>query len=279
MINMNREILDDVMKGFQIPPRPEILKQIEHVLQGSEPDINTLADIISEDVGISLSILKTINSPFYGMNRTITDISQAVLILGIDTVTSLATSNKLKTAYEGKCCISLERFWDESSDVAHCMAYIGKQVKNNVPPEDLYSLGLFRDAGIPAMAFKYDDYVNVLVSSNSSSSKTLVQLEQELYPTHHAVTGYYLANSWNLPRPLCNLVLQHHEIDFLDRDESDSDKIQYSILKMAENIVGFNKNNRAIPEWTTIKEGVFDYLAIDESIYSDMADDILQMTL
>ena len=48
-----------------------------------EPDIDKIANLILTDVGISLSILKTINSPFYGMNRKISKIKQAVMIVGL----------------------------------------------------------------------------------------------------------------------------------------------------------------------------------------------------
>ena len=46
-----------------------------------EPDTGGVANLISRDVGLSAAILKVINSPFYGMNRRISEIKQAAMML------------------------------------------------------------------------------------------------------------------------------------------------------------------------------------------------------
>lgn len=96
------------------------LAQIPHV------DPAVAGQCIASDVGLSAVILKTLNSSFYGMSRTITDITQATILLGISSVLSLFAANKIKSAIQGESCISLERFWDTEYDVAHVMTFTGR---------------------------------------------------------------------------------------------------------------------------------------------------------
>ena len=50
-------------------------------MEVGEPGIGEIANLISRDLGLSAAILKVINSPFYGMNRRISEIKQAAMML------------------------------------------------------------------------------------------------------------------------------------------------------------------------------------------------------
>ncbi|MCJ8269126.1 MAG: HDOD domain-containing protein [Psychrosphaera sp.] len=72
---------DDSLESYFIPAKPEILKKIQDIMSVKEPNLFEVASLIAVDVGLSAEVLKTINSPFYGMCRTICDIKQTVLLL------------------------------------------------------------------------------------------------------------------------------------------------------------------------------------------------------
>lgn len=274
MIQITKQVLKDTLGGFRIPPKPSILKRIDEIVNGEDPSISDVADCIAEDVGISSAILKVINSPFYGMNRTVSDVRQAVFILGIQPVRSLVTAMKLKKAFNSDCCISLDLFWDNAVEIANTMVFIGSKLENKIPPEDLYTLGLFHDAGIPAMACKYPDYVEVLKEANDSMRHTLVKYEERKYPTNHAIVGFYLANSWHLPKNLCRIILNHHEMDFFARRQLLSEHPKLAVLKLAENIVFYNKRMHSIPEWDEYKDTILGVLLLDDDELDDMIEDL-----
>jgi HD-like signal output (HDOD) protein len=110
MFNLNQKELDSVVSGYQIPIKPEILTQIQMLMSDVEPDINKIATLISSDVGLSSSTLKIINCPIYGMDRRVSEIKLAVMLLGLKTIEGLITSLCLKESFKGKSSISLERF-------------------------------------------------------------------------------------------------------------------------------------------------------------------------
>lgn len=276
MFNLDDKQMADVVSGFQIPVKPQILADMQSVLSEEEPDIDSIAILISNDVGLSAAILKIINSPFYGMNRNISEIKQAVMMLGLKTINGLVTALLLKSAFKGDACISLERFWDDSLDIANAMAFIGNKVKNKIPVDMLYTIGLFQNCGIPLLALKFDNYKEILIEANSLGVNS-IKLEEKNYQTNHAVLGYYVASSWNLPKNLCSLILRHHELDYLDKISGDTDQLAFAALKIAENMVERIKRHTISPDWEEVKEDALDVLGITQIDYSDLEDEFAEL--
>lgn len=274
MIEIDDKVLADVNKGFNLPPKPDLLQRLQEELKQDSPELNAIALIVADDVAISAAVLKVINSPFYGLARSITDIKQAVMFLGLDSITHLVTGFLLKQAYKQQhCCISLERFWDTATDIASVATLIGKKIKSKVPTENLHLIGLFHDAGIPAMAMKYSNYIKVLGAANRNYHRSLIDFEMHAYTTNHAIVGYYIATAWHLPKDICQVILRHHEQDYLNGDFNDINQLTYATLKMAENIVHVQKRFVASPDWPYVKEAVLRTLELDESDYLDIKED------
>lgn len=272
MFNLDEEKMSAVISGFQIPVKPEILSKIQLLMDENEPAIEDISVLIASDVGLSAAILKVINSPFYGMNRRISEIKQAVMMLGLKTINSLVTALLLKSAFKGDACISLERFWDDAQDIANAMTYIGNKIKNELPVDMLYTIGLFQDCGIPLLALKYPDYQEVLKEANRQHVNS-IKLEEQQYRTNHAVIGYYVANSWHLPKEICQLILQHHESDFFDHVVEPSMQLALAALKTAENMVEKSKRFNSSPDWENIGDVALDILGISLTDYTDLEDD------
>jgi len=276
MFNLNKKELESVVASFQIPVKPEILTKIQMLMSEAEPNIEKIAALISSDVGLSASTLKIINCPFYGMERRISEIKLAVMVLGLKTIDGLITSLCLKESFKGEASISLERFWDDSVDVANAMAFIGKKIEKKIPNGMLYTIGLFRDCGIPLLALKHKDYKNILIEANSQG-KNSFDLEEKNYQTNHTVLGYYVASSWNLPKNICTLILQHHDKKFLSVRTGSLDQLAFSVLKAAENMIEIVKRTNLSPDWSEVDEDVLKVLGISSADYAGLVNDFTEI--
>ncbi|OUR62965.1 hypothetical protein A9Q74_01745 [Colwellia sp. 39_35_sub15_T18] len=272
MFDLDNKKMAAVVSSFQVPVKPKVLSEIDELMTEKEPNIDAIAALISSDVGLSATILKIINSPLYGMNRRISEIKQAVMMLGLKTINSLVTATLLKQSYVGKASISLERFWDDANDVANAMTFIGSKVKSKVPVEVLYSIGLFHHCGIPLLALKFPNYKDVLVEANSSQ-ENFTAIEERYYQTNHAVLGYYVASSWHLPKEICQLILQHHDNNYLSSDAEEEYKIAFAALKAAENMVERAKRFNYSEQWQESEEQLLNILGITVADYADLEDD------
>ncbi|MDK1311657.1 HDOD domain-containing protein [Pseudoalteromonas ardens] len=275
MLNIDEKTLAELRSGFNLPAKPEVLEHIQNELNSEEPELNRVANIISQDVATSAAVLKVINSPAYGMSRTVSDIKQAVMFLGLNSITQIVTGYLLKEAFDQSlCCISLERFWDNAIDISQIAMLIGKRVRANVPIENLQLLGLFHDAGIPAMAMRYDNYKEVMTRAIQRPEYTLANYEEELYPTNHAVVGYYLASSWNIPKSMCQIILRHHDPQYLEEERDESEQQAFAILKLAENLAFEGKYFRNCADWHAFKDKIMIVLNIHDDDYVDIKEDI-----
>lgn len=263
--------------GFYIPSNPKVITQLDHQFSLAEVDIIAVADIVATDIGLSSAVLKTINSPYYGMSRSICDIKQATILLGVTALDSLLNGVKQRNQNSPESCISLERFWDNASDIANTMDYIGENIKTKLPKEHLRTVGLFHDCGIPAFASKYPDYINTLARMDAPSSHTNVDIEDQQYNSNHAVMGYYIACSWFIPKDICEIILHHHDIHFLTSDNDEHVMLTFATLKAAENMIEKAKRFKETSDWQFIKYDVCDTLGFDIRDYQDLEDDICQM--
>jgi len=276
LFSLDQKQMEKVVSGFQIPIKPEVLTNIQQLMSITEPDIEEVAALVSNDIGLSSAILKIINSPFYGMNRRISEIKQAVMMLGLTTINSLVTAIALRGAFEGEAAISLERFWDDATDVANAMTFLGQKVKSEIPVDMLYTLGLFHDCGIALLALKYPDYKDILIEANNSQTNS-VALEEQHYQTNHAVLGFYVASSWNLPKELCQMILIHHDNQAIVAASDKQQQLALAVLKAAENLTETAKRYQQSSDWPQVKKEILSILGISEEDYSDLEDDFSEL--
>jgi len=278
MLDINDSVLADINRGFFIPAQPELLIKLQQLMVAKEPDLNNIATIISQDVSVSSTVLKTINSPVYGLSRSISDIHKSVRYIGLEGIVSLVTNTLIKKSFkQNKCNIALNEFWDNATSIANVCVEIGNSLKQAVSKEKLFSLGLFHDCGIPAMAMKYKNYDKVYKSSNDKILLSLIEIEEKIYRVNHAIIGYYVASSWRLPKDICQLILSHHDRNFLREENSRIQKFYFSILKMAENVVYYRNNGRDCADWPYMRKAVFKQLDISNDDYHVYLEDMLEL--
>lgn len=278
MFDITETTAKNIIKGFQIPVKPQALADLQLEQAMPNPSPSAFAEVISKDVALSANVLKTVNSPLFGLKRTITDIKQSVMLLGCDNIINLTSFFQLQTAFnDKKSAISHEKYWDTAMETANMVNILLSQLnlQSECPVEDAYAFGLFRDCGIPLMAMKYTDYKETLMEANKNPEIIFTDIEEAHYQTNHAIVGYFVANSWNLPKNLCQLILRHHEPDFLNSTDSDDlQKNLYALVKIASNALNQYKFMTEDSEWLLAKEPVLEYFGLTEFEYNDLEEDI-----
>ena len=278
MLIVDQSVLDDVGKGFSVPAQPKLLLSLLKLMADTSPDVNAIADCISKDIAVSAAILKTVNSPLYGLSRTITDIKMSVNYIGIYGVVMLVTGSLLKKSFDPKnCSIDLENFWAMTTDISNAAIALGKQFKQNIAMDKLSSLGLFHACGVPVMAMKYNDYQTVVDQATLTSELSLIELEEKHYNANHATIGYYVASSWRLPKDVCQIILQHHERDYLNKLNGSPEQDLFAILKLAEHIISLKYLDCASPDWAYLEEAALSILTINKDELDEVITQITEL--
>ncbi len=273
--------MQSVMRGMAIPVQPQIMVDLQMEQAMPDPDIKEIARLISRDVELSGSVLKAVNSPFFGLRNTITSIQKAVMLLGINSVINMVNSIAIRSELSQLDNMSDEEinymnlFWDAAQDVALVSTTIVRQI-GFISPDEAYTLGLFHNSGIPLLAARHKNYHEIIKESYSGSTKRIVDVENERLDTNHSVVGFYLAKSWKLSPAICDAIGQHHNaIELFGQGNSKGSDVMnlLAVLKLAEHIVGLYKvlgNTDTDIEWNETRDLIFQYLSISEDDFDEI---------
>lgn len=279
---LSEEQIASILQGIKIPPQPQILVDLQIEQLMPNPDLGSIAKLIRQDVGLAGTILKVVNSPFYGLSNRITSVEQAVSLIGLSSVINIINGLSIKSQMSDETIVNMNRFWDTATDIAQVSTTIAKQV--GYPNPDLaYLLGLFHNCGIPLLMNRFENYLDVMVESYLHPELRVVDVENQQLNTNHAVIGYYIARSWNLPTILGEAIAEHHSVTryFSSTDHKDSElKTLLAILKLSEHICG---NYRVLGrqsvdlEWQAIGSEILTYLGLGEYDVEQMEANFAEM--
>lgn len=258
---IERTILD-----IGIPPCPVILDRFINETRRDEPDFTRLANIIGTDVALSAGLIKTANSPFFGMRQRVRSVNEALSILGLKSASRAVAGIILRKAFPN--VPNLERFWDASARIALLSGWLAQNLDiRGLRAEDTYTFGLFRDCGIPVLLGRFPDYEQILAAANNEAERCFVDVENAGLPTNHAMVGCILAQSWWLPEEICLAIRNHHDLDALTSASSHLPMVSRRIIataQLAEHIVQQQLGLSMTREWDKLGEACMQLLEIDD---------------
>lgn len=282
-MDLTQEQIQKILHGISIPPQPQIMVDLQMEQFNPDCSIQAIAKLISQDVGLAGSILKTVNSPFYGLSNKITSIQQAVNLLGVNSVVNLVNALSIRGELSDSQIVALGRFWDSAMEIALAATHIAKQIGYG-SPDEAYTLGLFHNCGVPLLMMRFDNYPDIIARAYAQTEKRIIDIENEEIKTNHAVVGYYVAKSWNLPHYLCHAIHDHHNINKVFEDDSSDPqkKTLLAILKMAENTCGNFRtqgNQSEDFEWQRIQDSILFYTGLSQYDFESLAQQISELGL
>ena len=265
------------MIDIGIPPCPLILKRFMLEAIKSEPNYMHLTDIIEADVAISASLIKTANSPFFGMRQRVRSVKEALAILGLETSSRAVAGIILRNSFPGMPV--LERFWDASARIARLSGWLAQYFAiPGLRSEDAYTFGLFRDCGIPVLIKRFSHYSKVLADANHDAEHSFIGVEENTLPTNHAMVGCILAQSWWLPEEAFLAIRNHHDLEALDTASSEIPLLSRQLIataQLAEHIVQQQLGLSLTQEWPKLGIACLKLLGVDqgqlETLYLEVA--------
>lgn len=250
----------ELLKGMVFPPQPSIIMEIMHQKAMPEPDLRIVAQLVSQDLTLAASLLKTVNSPIYGLRRKVTSILEAVNLIGINRTFNLVIGLSLCNVPPQP---GLETFWEDTNRSAQLSSSLAKDM--GVDADLAYLMGLFHDSGIPLMVQKYSDYLVLLNKILESSVFSLFDVENEKYHTDHAMVGSLFARYWCLPEIVIQAIRLHHDGEVFTYEIDSEIKNLIAVNLITEYLID-DIAGRTNVNWLKMGQSALDYLMIDEQI-------------
>lgn len=240
-----------LLKIENLPAMPNIAGKVLEMVEGDYASADDLQRIISNDPALTARILKVANSSYYCCGVDVNTLSEAVVILGFNTLRSLVVAASVRSLYvqkplrkhgagTGRLTMRQKTLWEHSVACAAVSRTIAKKIGFE-KPEAAFIAGLLHDIGrlvvCRQMPDEYERWLSgktaLLEGADGASARPLrliLDSEHDVFSFDHCQVGAAVAGKWRLSRDLVEVIARHH-------DEENTPASQLSAIVAFSNII------------------------------------------
>lgn len=210
----SKTMMEKLERIEDLPTLPTILFEVNTLLENINTSAKKLSDTIAKDQSMVAKILKLVNSAFYGFRSTISDISNAVVLLGFNTVRNSVICVSIIKTLSGKNTLEgfdITEFWKHSIAVAVTSKRLAEKCRVEAP-DNCFVAGLLHDIGKLVLSQYFQDlFIKVWITAQKENL-TFYEAEKKEIPVKHPMIGSLLAKKWQFPDYLVDAVKCHHAV-------------------------------------------------------------------
>ncbi|ANQ84612.1 response regulator [Azoarcus olearius] len=198
-LDMHR--FEQLKASGELPSPRGVALAIIRLTQEEEVSIPELARIIKSDPAFVGRLIKAANGTVPLNRRAIVSVQEALMVLGLPAVRTMALGFSLLSNYRKGACAGFDygRFWSSSLLMALSMQVLVQRVRV-VAADEAFSVGLLARVGELALATLYPaDYGRILLESRRFPELRLFDLEQQAFAMTHRELSAAMLVDWGLP--------------------------------------------------------------------------------
>lgn len=248
----------------KLPSPPAIAFQILKAVRQDDDSFDKLAQIIMADPALTARVLKIANSSLYGLRHNVTSLTQAISLIGTQSLKNIALSFVIVQAFQDapQGTFDMELFWRRSISTAVSAEILANKAK--CKDNDIFISALLQDIGVLIMFLSNSSSFTEVLDNKRISGKSISETEKEQFGFDHAETGYHLLKKWHLSDTICGPILYHHS-----NEPQEPYKNSAQILSFADKISSMYHGKQSNKKYIEIREGLKEtYQFEDEQIDS-----------
>ncbi len=208
-------------KVDQLPQLPAAAVRVLEATREDAPDLSALTEAVAVDPSVAARVLGAANRASSG-TRSVATVERAVVKLGVQAVRSLVLSLGVVDAMSGAAAdvpatgvegFTLDGFWRHSLAVATAAELLAEHAKpagGKIQPGEAFCAGLLHDLGKLALRIAFPKAHARVCEAAGVLRSDLCRLEREIIGVDHQAAGRRLAERWNLPTHLSDVVFLHN---------------------------------------------------------------------
>ncbi len=198
----------------ELPALPNVAMQVLKLADDPNASARSVAESISVDVALTTRVLRIANSAYYGMTRKISTVNEAVILLGMQSLRSLAlaaaTYDTLKKELPGYS-MSAGDLWKHSISCGITSQIVAKRT-GKVRAEEAFVAGLLHDVGKVILNVYVGSQFDTILALVDLDEMPFYEAERSVLGFDHAEVGGRVGDKWNLPANLCAAIRGHHRL-------------------------------------------------------------------
>lgn len=232
-MNNVEKILSNVL---ELQSMPTIFLEALDNIQDPKANAIKLANIVSKDMALTTKLLRLVNSSYYGVAQKVTQVNNAIALLGFRIVKDIIMVMAMKPMMSSQ---SGKDLWEHSIRCAYASQILSENF-SNIPAEEVFTIGLLHDIGrVLFQQYDMDSFNEVNRLANMGVDKLV--LEEDIFGVDHTVVGEAFTIKEKLPSIISSTIRYHH--DPLHEDAPNMARIVYlaeMIIQSESNPVGID---------------------------------------
>ena len=196
---------------FNLPSIPKVVALLLSELERPEVDLRKITQLISTDPALSTRLLRLANSDFFQMSGKINSVSEALALLNLTHVRTMAQEAATGASLKAVPGIQLQKFWDYSHDVARVSRSLAGVVRQN--QQAAFTCGLIHAVGELAMHLGMPEPIAKLDADVSPLDMRRAKAERRAFGYCWANVSAGFARKWQFPQAMVD-ALEHQYAPF-----------------------------------------------------------------
>lgn len=266
-------------KELVIPPRPDVLIEVQKLIKSDDLELSTLSKLIKQDVSLFSVLMSAVNSPWLGLPQKVENIETAVSLMGQLKVVNLLQAVLVRACFKESPL--QQSFWDSSTEVASISDNLAKQY-GILNAEHAYTTGMLHNTGLAIMHSNFDKFTNFMETASHHSIDRLCVMERQAFNTDHFLQGALLAKSWYMPSQVAQAIRYQPIAQSIltgKKEIGDKPTALLAILTLAKNISNDYRNYWNIQEddfQLKSMNAALDYLDIHKNEFNEYKEDMVE---
>ena len=209
---LSRKEICELANGIvRMPSMPQSYVAITRELNSDSPAVEKVAKIVESDPSMTITVLRLVNSGFFGMADRINSVSEAIGLLGLELLRTLALVTGIFSKYESNRRFSIEQFSLRAirvASLARQMAMTGKFEKKTV--DQVFLSGMLCDIGLLMLNTTTEDNYDIVRALAEEIGERITVVEKRILGATHAELGAYLIGLWGFDDAIVEAIAYHH---------------------------------------------------------------------
>ncbi|MFT5233694.1 MAG: putative nucleotidyltransferase with HDIG domain [Candidatus Krumholzibacteriia bacterium] len=201
-----------IMTTRDLPAMPQVASKVLELSSDPNTSALQLQQVISDDQAMTGRILKIANSAMYSCSRKIKTLTEAIVMLGFNSIRSLVVTSAARNLYNTKKSntgLKERLLWEHSIGTAFAAKLLAAERTPNLV-EEAFLAGLMHDIGKLVLNLRVPDQFDEIVQIVYNENRSFHVTEKEILGYDHAQVGAMLVNKWKLSDALEFVILNHH---------------------------------------------------------------------
>lgn len=186
-------------KTHQMPTIPKVVQELIDSFNQDDIEVDVIAKKVALDQVLTAKVLRLANSSYYGLQRQIGSVDEAIVVMGFNSLRTLVVATGVTGAFAMLPDFDRVRFWRHSMLVAAYSRWLAKKARQHA--DFAFTAGLMHGIGQVLLHLALPRESKEIDAAVAQGGHR-ISIEKAALGFSNNEVGAELARRWNFPEPI-----------------------------------------------------------------------------